>query len=254
MVNAEGYIITARHVVEAFQSLQVSGNKRLLIGVALPNLENFKGAGGSISVRASFAYTDCDVVEEDALHDIALLEMKHNPFTGGMGKFMKTPKGSIDYPHKIAILSPDRPRDGEQIALSGYPLSGTVLITTSGSVASAWGYSTVQVHPPNAPAGFMVPDTIDFYLVDMHVNHGNSGGPVYSVQNGAVIGICVSFNPAPVEHSGANTNPADQTLFVNSGLANVVPARYVIDLLKKRSLKWTEKGAGGQVTPATGNR
>jgi len=85
---------------------------------------------------------DCDVVEEDALHDIALVRMKQNPFTGGMGTFMKTPTGSIDYPHKVAVLRPNRPRDGEHIAVSGYPLSSTVLITTSGIVASAWAYVT----------------------------------------------------------------------------------------------------------------
>jgi S1-C subfamily serine protease len=254
MVNADGYVITARHVIEAFKSLVVTGNKHLLIGLALPNLENFTSGGGSITMRASFGNVECDVVEEDESHDIALLKMKLNPFNGGMGTFMKTPTGSIDYPHKVATLSPARPHDGEHVAVSGYPLSGTVLITTSGSVASAWAYTTEQVHPPNAPPGFMMPNEIDSYLVDMHVNHGNSGGPVYSAENGAVIGICVSFNLAPVEHNGNNTNSTDQSLSFNSGLANVVPARYVIDLLKKRSLQWTEKGANDQVKPATSNR
>src|SRR6266851_1108351 len=153
MVNTEGYVITARHVVEALQSLQVPGSKRLFIGIALPNLEKFKAGDASISIRGSFAYAECDVVEEDALHDIALLKMKQNPFTGGMGTFMKTPEGSIDYPHKVATLLPDRPHDGERIAVSGYPLSNTVLITTSGNLASAWGYETKEVHRPGAPAG-----------------------------------------------------------------------------------------------------
>jgi S1-C subfamily serine protease len=250
MVNAEGYVITARHVVEFFQSLQVPGNKRLLIGVAVPNLDNV----GGLSIRGSFAEVDCDIVEEDALHDVALIKMKQNPFTGGMGTFMKTPTGSIGYLHKVAFLSPDRPRDGEHIAVSGYPLSSTVLITTSGSVASAWAFRTEQSHPENAPTGFMMPTTIDSYLVDMHVNHGNSGGPVYSVEDGAVIGICVSINLVPVEHS-ANTNPTDLSLSFNSGLANVVPTRYIIDLLKKHDLKWTEKkSAKDHVKPASAKR
>src|SRR6266850_1140164 len=193
MVNAEGYVITARHVIEALQSLQVPGNKRLLIGVALPNLENFKAGGASISIRGSFANVECDVVEEDALHDIALLKMKQNPFTGGMGMFMKTPEGSINYPHKVATLLPGRPQDGERIAVSGYPLSNTVLVTTSGNLASAWDYETKQLQMPGARGGFPIPENVDSYLADMHVNPGNSGGPVYSVEQGSVIGICVSF-------------------------------------------------------------
>lgn len=239
MVNAEGYVITARHVVEALQSLQVPGNKRLVIGVALPNLEDFKSGGASISIRGNFADTECDVVEEDALHDIALLKMKQNPFTGGMGTFMKTPRGSVDYPHKVATLLTERPHDGERIAVSGYPLSKTVMITTSGNLASAWGYETKQVQPPRAPAGSLIPENVDLYLADMHVNPGNSGGPVYSVERGSVIGICVSFQAAPIVY--ADAGPRDRALYFNSGLSDVVPIRYAIDLLKKNSLNWTEQ-------------
>jgi S1-C subfamily serine protease len=201
-------------------------------------LENFKSGGATVSIRASFALAECEVVEEDVRHDIALLKMNQNPFTGGMGAFIKTPGGTIDYPHKVAILSPDRPRDGERIAVSGYPLSNTVLITTSGYLASSWSEETEEIQIPGAPANFRMPDTIDMYLADMHVNPGNSGGPVYSVEHSAVIGVCVSYQTAPV--TGSNVGPGAQSLFFNSGLANIVPVRYVIDLLKKHNLKWTQ--------------
>ena len=91
-----------------------------------------------------------------------------------------------------------------------------------------------------APPGFVVPDTADFYLGDMHVNPGNSGGPVYLVGEGKVIGVCVAYDMAPVVYGDGNHEPAsagNRPLFSNSGLAVVIPVRYVTDLLKKHNLK-----------------
>jgi len=93
---------------------------------------------------------------------------------------------------------------------------------------------------PGAPAGFTFPDTADFYIGDMHVNPGNSGGPVYSVEQGKVIGVCVAAALAPVVYGDGNHEPAsagNRPLFSNSGLSVVIPVRYVIDLLKKNNVK-----------------
>ncbi len=126
LVNEDGYVVTALHVVRAFQAYQVEGRKRLLVGVAAPNSEN---------IRGNFAQIEFDIVEEDAGHDLVLLKLKRNPFKGEIGIFMKTGDKSIEWPHKAVILSRGRPRDGEIIAVSGYPLSSTVLITTSGDMS-----------------------------------------------------------------------------------------------------------------------
>jgi hypothetical protein len=62
---------------------------------------------------------------------------------------------------------------------------------------------------------------------------------VYAVDSGKIIGVCVAYDPAPVvfgdrghESVRVNNRPIDY----NSGLAVVVPVRYVIDLLKKNKL------------------
>ncbi len=240
LVSADGYAVTARHVVHDFLAIQIEGHKTLLVGLALPNLENYKSGGATLSVRASFNFIECEVVDEDVRHDLALLKLKINPFTD-KPHIIKTPKETIGYLHRVATLSsPTRPRDGEAIAVSGYPLDQTVLITTSGNLASSWAYDSVPTQVPGAPAGFLVPDIADFYIGDMHVNPGNSGGPAYLVEQGKVIGVCVAYDMAPVVYGDGIHEPArvgNRPLFSNSGLAVVIPVRYVIDLLKKHNLK-----------------
>jgi S1-C subfamily serine protease len=233
-VNQDGYVVTALHVVSAFQEFEIEGRKRLFVALAAPNSEN---------IRGNFGLVEFDIVDEDARHDLVLLKLKRNPFKGEMGKFMKVGDKEIEYAHKAAMLSPGRPREGEAIAVSGYPLSSTVLITTSGNLASSWSYDIAEVQIPGAPAWFRKSDIADSYLADVHVNGGNSGGPVYSVENGRVIGVCVAFDMAPVLYGDGRKEAArieNRPVFYNSGLSIVVPIRYVIDLLKKHNLRWAE--------------
>jgi S1-C subfamily serine protease len=84
----------------------------------------------------------------------------------------------------------------------------------------------------------------DAYLADLTVNHGNSGGPVFSVDNGKIIGVCVSFLVANTEvllRNGKSrpvyTNE-NQPLIYNSRIANIIPVKYVIELLKKNGVEY----------------
>lgn len=118
-----------------------------------------------------------------------------------------------------------------------------MLVTTSGNLASSWSSEVQEIQVPGAPAGFRMPDVADSYLADVRVNGGNSGGPVYSVESARVIGVCVSFDTAPVQYGNGNQEPATiggRPLSYNSGLSNVVPIRYLIELLKKHNLTWKE--------------
>jgi S1-C subfamily serine protease len=238
-VNEDGYVVTARHVVKAFENLRIEGRKRLLVGMAGPNLENFRG----ISMRASFNLIEFDVLDEDARHDLVLLKLKRNPFKGETGIFVQAGDEKIEWLHKVAILAPGRPQDGEAIAVSGYPLRSTVLVTTSGNLASSWSYEVQEIQIPGAPVGFRKPDVADSYLADVRVNGGNSGGPVYSVESARVIGVCVSSPAVSVQYGNGDQEPVTiggRPLLYNSGLSNVVPIGYVIDMLRKHNLKWVE--------------
>lgn len=129
----------------------------------------------SLEMRGSFSDTAFTVVDTDAIHDLALLK----------------PEQNLAGPGHAAVFLVSRPKDGERVAVSGYPLGKSVLITTSGNVASSWGFEYFR--QPTPVPGITLPKTKDVFLVDMHVNHGNSGGPVYSVETGRVIGVCDAF-------------------------------------------------------------
>jgi len=68
-------------------------------------------------------------------------------------------------------------------------------------------------------------------LADINVNPGNSGGPVYLASDGSVVGICVGYLPTNVR----DAKGTPMVYYYNTGLAVVVPSRYVHDLLERHA-------------------
>ena len=246
LVNEAGYVLTANHVIKAFEDTQVEGHKSLSAGLAVPNGE-VPGLPKNIHIdmRAGFDGIKFDIVDRDVDHDLILLKLQQNPFKGeSTGMIIKFGGKETNFiSPRAATLSPARPQDGEAIAVSGYPLNSNVLVTTSGTLASSWPY-TEGVQVPDTATQFRTPEIMDFYFADVRVNGGNSGGPVYSVQTGKVIGVCVSTALAPVIFGDGQKEAVFTTdhrpLDYNAGLTIMVPIRYALDLLKKHNLKWKE--------------
>lgn len=216
IVHKSGYMLTARHVTEYARSLASDSEEFITIKLAHLNTEYN---------RANFNVVGCNIAREDERHDLALLEMTPNPFESGIDSGTTIDGKPVQVLLGVAKLESDRPRDGDSIAVSGYPLDIAVLVTTSGTIASAWEFDIdwVEVDPASRRT---IPDVKDHYLADLTVNHGNSGGPVYSTESGTVIGVCTAFECAPVESGGPEIE-----LGYNSGLSIVVPIRYGEDLL-----------------------
>jgi S1-C subfamily serine protease len=226
IVSEQGYVVTAKHVIDAIKAHKTrdslghdvqSGEKRILIGLAMANYGDRGPNGyGTVSL-ANFESVPASEVADDASHDLALLKLDSNPFEQVLKPGQKLRAAP-------ARLSSDRPEEGSAVGVSGYPLEYAVLVTTSGTIASSW----TDIEHVDA----------DAYLVDIHVNHGNSGGPAYRVSDGAVIGICDSFTGAPVE-------PWEKfgALKYNAGLASIVPAKYIIAMLKKQGVAFKEIAA-----------
>ena len=190
IVHSEGYALTARHVTQGATRESLHHGGRLTAGLALPNL------GGRIRIAGSFEIVGCEIVEEDPRHDLALVRLVPTPFQAGKASGVSTTTDggmAINALFGLAQLRLERPRDGVGVAVSGYPLATSTLITTSGAMASSWGVDLAEVQPPGAPEGFTISDMKDSYIADVAVNPGNSGGPVYLSTSGEVVGVCVAL-------------------------------------------------------------
>ncbi len=235
----DGYVITAVHVIDAFWKIGHNYQHRSVrIGVQLP--ATFPDA--PITFRGSFIDFQFDIVDEDARHDLALLKARDWPPGGRIYEGINLRGEPMTFTVHGAVFSHvARPREGQNIAVSGYPLGKNVLVTTTGTIASAWDWNEELV-PLNGVEGAMVPDMADSYLADVRVNVGNSGGPVYSVEDGAVLGVCIAYVRSPV-HYGDESNQdsvevSGRSIYDNSGIAAVVPIRYVIALLERNGARW----------------
>jgi S1-C subfamily serine protease len=231
LVNDSGHVITAHHVIR-----DLGGGAT--IGVAIPNYED----ANKNRISGSFWLSRYDVVAIDEPHDLALLrphETSGNPFQEPRPRFIRIGDAELGIEPGIARLRAERPRDGMAIATSGYPFGTVNMITSTGYVASSWAVELKQIDDPRTGAT-LLQDVADSYLADMQVNGGNSGGPVYRLADEGVIGVCVSTRGAAVFRSGGDPVETEVgRLYYNSGIASIVPAMYVAELLDRAGSAWT---------------
>lgn len=235
IVSSEGYVITADHVIKHGRKLisEIQArSKRILVGLALPNTETMRG---------NFTNVIPHLVDTDDLHDLALMKLDKNPFKGEVRSGFVINDKEIPLLLGTVTFNRKRPKDGAAIGISGYPLGQPVLITNAGYMATVWSFDIQEVNIPGAPEWYRKTEVADTYLADVEANPGNSGGPIYLAENGAVIGVCVGSRLAPVRNQQGDTvSIGEQRLLYSSGLTEVVSAKYVIDLLKKNNVDYSE--------------
>jgi len=202
--------------------------KRISVGIALQNTENMRGV---------FSIVDFDLIDQDIRHDLALLKLRKNPFTHEVRSGIYIGGTELPLLYGTPKINSNRPIDGTSIGISGYPLSETVLVTNSGVVASSWSIDSMEISVGAAIPEFTFPDIGDVYLGDIEINPGDSGAPIYLVDNASIIGLCVASKPSPVRNQ--NGNPVvsyGQRLYFSSGLTIIVPTRYIIELLERNKI------------------
>ena len=196
-VNKQGYVITAGHVVRAAERAreQMQGaDKRLFVG--LPS-------------SRSFVAVPAEVVEVDEAHDLALLRTT-------------TPVAAVN----VVKLCSARPADGTLIEAAGLPaLTGLAPVYNTGHLTNTvllrTGERSGIVKPSAQIDVARLAEVREFYLADSKADEGMSGGPVYLVDSGAVIGVVQGYTQDP-------------------RLAVIVPAWYVIEMLKSHNIGYEE--------------
>jgi serine protease Do len=197
VVGDGSFVATNHHVLPA--TAEVESVSRLAVLVGDP-------ANGTPTVRRATVHaTDRD-------HDLALLKVE-----GPALPAMNLAEGGV--------------REGQSIALMGYPIGGTFgfsPVTHRGIVASitrvALPAATAQQLDPRAVSRLRA-GNFEVLQLDATAYPGNSGGPVFDIETGSVVGV---LNMVLVRSSreSALTNP--------TGISYAIPVRHLQALLQAR--------------------
>jgi S1-C subfamily serine protease len=214
VVNSNGDVITASHVatdstqlINALQGKQIVAH--LMVGISFPNIES-----AHLTVAAATSEVNAEIKAVDPLHDLALLHVPNLPV---LRELVHTPTQSVMSPGWPAPVNfaPKRAQDAEPIFACGFPLGESALVTTQGSIASAWSDETVLTARNLRDAR-----SIDIYKLNLQSTFGNSGGPVFRSSDQAVIGIIIEGSSIP------------------GGAPTAVPSKYVTEFLTQNGVAW----------------
>lgn len=208
------HAVTAKHVTDA-----VPPGWELHAGLAGSDIDR-----PDIQVHAAFIFVPCVLVDQEASFDLALLELQMPPDATSVSLVVRiTPDGGgpteeLDDgrtgPFKITT---DRLAEGTEVATSGFPLSAPALVTTAGILASKFA----PLDQANPGGGMR-------HLCDLTATGGNSGGPVYRVSDGALVGVLVAGQLSPLAAGdGAQS----------VGLTLVTPSQNVVELLVRNGIE-----------------
>jgi serine protease Do len=153
---------------------------------------------------------------------------------------------AVDKAHDLALLRVDGPRmpaltlhdservrEGQAVAFTGFPI-GAVLglspVTHRGIIASITPIVLPSANARNLNAKVIArlrSGSFDIFQLDATAYPGNSGGPLYEVGRGEVVGI---INMVFVKES------KESTLSKPSGISFAIPSEYLSDLLRDANL------------------
>lgn len=203
-ITGSGFFVSKQgHVITAAHVVRAAERAR----------EQMQGTDNRLFVGlpagGDFVPVPAEVMGVDEARDLALLRTKSSAAAVNVVK-----------------LCSMRPPDGALIEAAGLPaMTGLALVYNIGHLAD-----TVLLRAGKGTAIAKASAKIDvarlgevreFYLADAKADEGMSGGPAYLVDSGAVIGVVQGYTQDP-------------------RLAVLVPARYVIELLKNNHVGYEE--------------
>jgi serine protease Do len=194
-------VVTNAHVLpDPLPAGGVAGNLAVLVKAGSSGGENSQLRGAAL-------------LDVDRGHDLALLRIDGAPL------------------RPLPLAEAGRAREGMAGAIIGFPIGGALgftPVTHRGIVSSITGIAlpapSAQALNPQA-VNRLRQGSFDIYQLDATAYPGNSGGPVFDVESGAVIAV---INMVLVKGS------KETALTFPSGISYAIPVRFVAELLKDR--------------------
>ncbi len=166
IVSREGHVITANHVVKELDVLRTGPDGKPLvgadgklvidklsltaqmmrIGTAIPAINTQQ-----VRLENGFNLHEFEIIDRDERNDVALLKFRTNPFIPRVVRGIVTENRVYDTSSKVscASLNKAKPRDGEQVIISGFPEVAKTFITTVGYIASTTEHDIQEVMIPS---------------------------------------------------------------------------------------------------------
>jgi S1-C subfamily serine protease len=155
LINADGYLITNWHVVEAAKGcLAKAPGAKILVKL-------------TISDSRTAQAVPCDVIGIDAPNDLALLKTERPllPSSGGQPPYATLDKRAVPV--------------GTAVRVTGYPAFSWQPVTQPGLVTAVGRTALEEIDDP-------LPVPSDALVVDIHLRPGNSGSPIYRPDGGVI--------------------------------------------------------------------
>lgn len=205
---------------------------------------SFRGSGFAVG-DGSFIATNFHVLPPTAeIESLSRLAVLVGDPAAGTPMVRRATVHATDREHDLALLKVEGPalpamalaaegsvREGQSIALMGYPIGGTFgysPVTHRGIVASitrvALPAATAQQLDPRAVSRLRA-GSFEVLQLDATAYPGNSGGPVFDATNGNVVGV---LNMVLVRGS------RESALSQPTGISYAIPVRHLAALLAPR--------------------
>jgi S1-C subfamily serine protease len=243
VVDEVGVILTARHVVEdhllALRHAMAIGQPIPAPPLVLFN-ERYSAENGII-------YNDMFLAPVRVAQSSDLLDMAALGIT--------QPKNRSQVPFIPLPIADQQCEESDEIAICGFPLGDLLIRTHPGPYFSptfSAGIVSASLSFPEAPSEYRT-----HFRMDMMVNPGNSGGPVFNERTGEIVGIVVNRmddfeivkkgEPQALDIEGKEINPPDY-VYIPTGLAHGIHARPWAETLIEGVKESLSKRAGSDET------
>jgi S1-C subfamily serine protease len=212
IVNDRSDVVTADHVVKEMEStIAKLGDEKIssiaLIGVPQQGVEN-----ATVRIVGTLRSLRMTIKARNSVRDVAIVAPTDESIFAPFNMFSGATDLHQDMP-SVAKINIQRPHDGADVFACGFPLGSKSIITTSGHIASAWSSDTLH----NTFDGRAVGES-EAYILDIRLNRGNSGGPLFSSKDQSVIGMVVA---------------------VTGTVGKAVPSKYIVEMLNANHISWS---------------